>query len=336
MSELTVLAGDIGGTHARFARVRASAGTVVLEDQHVYDVPGSASLEALVAQYLLDYSGDVAVAAIGIAAPVVGGKSNPINLPWAVSEDEVRSAIGHADGFLLNDLLANAWGISELGPDQFEELQPDGIGLGGNRAVCSAGTGLGIAGMVAIGDRWQPFASEGGHIDYGPRGSHEDALLLYLREQHPDWEHVSAERVVSGPGLVHIWEFVTQTGRAQAGADLLAAMTAGNPGVAISQAALAGSDPSADLALEMFVHAYGAQAGNLALVLLSTGGMYIGGGIAPQILPILRRGGFLKAFQAKGRYDGLLEKMAVRVILDDLCALRGSARFALTQLEERG
>ena len=190
--------------------------------------------------------------------------------------------------------------------------------------------------MVAIGDRWQPFASEGGHIDYGPRGTHEDALLLYLREHYPDWEHVSAERVVSGPGLVHIWEFVTQTGRAQAGADLLAAIAAGNPGVAISQAALAGSDPSADLALEMFVHAYGAQAGNLALVLLSTGGMYIGGGIAPQILPILRRGGFLKAFQAKGRYDGLLEKMAVRVILDDLCALRGSARFALTHLEERG
>ena len=190
--------------------------------------------------------------------------------------------------------------------------------------------------MVAIGDRWQPFASEGGHIDYGPRGTHEDALLLYLREHYPDWEHVSAERVVSGPGLVHIWEFVTQTERAQAGADLLAAMTSGNPGVAISQAALAGSDPSAELAVEMFVHAYGAQAGNLALVLLSTGGMYIGGGIAPQILPILRRGGFLKAFQAKGRYDGLLENMAVRVILDDLCALRGSARFALTQLEERG
>lgn len=335
MNGVTVLAGDIGGTHARFARVRAGDGRVVLEHQQVYDSPDSASLEALVAQYLVDHPGDDAVAAIGIAAPVVGGKANPINLPWAVSETEVRSAIGHADGYLLNDLLANAWGISELSPDQLEELQPDRIGLGGNRAVCSAGTGLGIAGMVAIGDRWQPFASEGGHIDYGPRSAQEDALLLYLREQHPDWEHVSAERVVSGPGLVHIWEFVTQTGRARAGAELSAAISAGSPGVAISQAALADSDASASLAMEMFVHAYGAQAGNLALVLLSTGGMYIGGGIAPQILPILRRGGFLEAFQAKGRYDGLLEKMAVRVILDELCALRGSARFALTRLEER-
>jgi len=336
VSEVTVLAGDIGGTHARFARVRAGHGPVVLEHEQVYDVPDSASLEALVAQYLADHPGDVAVAAIGIAAPIVGGKANPINLPWAISEDEVRSAIGHDHGYLLNDLLANAWGISELSPDQFEELQPDRIGLGGNRAVCSAGTGLGIAGMVAIGDRWQPFASEGGHIDYGPRSAHEDALLLYLRDQHPEWEHVSAERVVSGPGLVHIWEFVTQTGRAQAGAELVAAMAAGNPGTAISQAALAGSDASAVLAMDMFVHAYGAQAGNLALVLLSTGGMYIGGGIAPQILPILRRGGFLHSFHAKGRYDGILEKMAVRVILDDLCALRGSARFALTRLEESG
>lgn len=307
----------------------------MLEHEHVYDVPGSASLEALITQYLADYPGDVAVAAIGIAAPVVGGRANPINLPWAVSEDEVCSAIGHASGYLLNDLLANAWGISELGPNQFEELQPDQIGLGGNRAVCSAGTGLGIAGMVAIDDRWQPFASEGGHIDYGPRGAQEDALLLYLREHHPDWEHVSAERVVSGPGIVQIWEFVTQTGRAQAGVELTTAMATGNPGVAISQAAVAGSDASANLAMEIFVHAYGAQAGNLALVLLSTGGMYIGGGIAPQILPILRRGGFLEAFQAKGRYDGLLEKMAVRVILDELCALRGSARFALTRLAEQ-
>ena len=334
MTPSAVLAGDIGGTHARFARVLQRSGPVVLDEQQTYDVHGSASLEALVRQYLADHPGPVTAAAIGIAAPIVGGKANPINLPWAVDEAEVRSAIGNDRGHLLNDLLANAWGISELGPNQFEELQSDRIGLGGNRAVCSAGTGLGIAGMVAIGESWQPFSSEGGHIDYGPRDSEEDALLLWLREHHPEWDHVSAERVVSGPGIHAIWQFVTSTGRATATPALLAAIDAGDPSAAISHAALAETDPSAVITLEHFARAYGAQAGNLALVLLSTGGMYIGGGIAPRILPILRRGAFLDAFHAKGRYNGLLEQMAVRVILDDQCALRGAARFALTSLAD--
>ncbi len=334
MSPRVVLAGDIGGTHARFACVREQAGTVVLEHEETYDVAGSASLEALVARYISEFPAAFTVAALGIAAPIIGGRANPINLPWPVDEDEVRSAIGHDEGHLLNDLLANAWGISELGPTQFEELQPDRIGLGGNRAVCSAGTGLGIAGMVAVGDHWQPFASEGGHIDFGPRNEEEDDLLVHLRAAHPEWDHVSAERVVSGPGLHAIWHFVTSTGVAIAGRDLEAAIAQGNASAAISHAALDQSDASAIKTLDVFARIYGAQAGNLALVLLSTGGMYIGGGIAPRILPILRQGGFLDAFSAKGRYDGLLEQMAVRVILDDQCALRGAARFALTRLKE--
>ncbi len=307
---------------------------MVLENEETYDVAGSASLEALVARYISEFPAAFTVAALGIAAPIIGGRANPINLPWPVDEDEVRSAIGHDEGHLLNDLLANAWGISELGPAQFEELQPDRIGLGGNRAVCSAGTGLGIAGMVAVGDHWQPFASEGGHIDFGPRSAEEDDLLVHLRAAHPEWDHVSAERVVSGPGLHAIWHFVTSTGVAIAGRDLEAAVAQGNASAAISHAALDRSDASAIKTLDMFARMYGAQAGNLALVLLSTGGMYIGGGIAPRILPILRQGGFLDAFSAKGRYDGLLEQMAVRVILDDQCALRGAARFALTRLKE--
>ena len=333
MSSPAVLAGDVGGTHARFARVRPGDGPVVLEEVRTYDVPGSASLEALVRGYLADAPGPVAGAAIGIAAPVVGGRARPINLPWAVDEAEVARATG-GSAHLLNDLLANAWGIGELADDGLEELQPDRVGGGGNRAVCSAGTGLGVAGIVAIGESWQPFASEGGHIDFGPRDEDEDALLLWLRAQHPEWGHVSAERVVSGPGIHAIWRFATGTGRATATPELLAAVAAGDPSAAIADAALADADVSAVLALELFCRAYGATAGNLALSMLATGGVYIGGGIAPRILPILRRGGFLDAFHAKGRYDGLLEHVAVRVILDDLCALRGAGRYALTRLDD--
>lgn len=329
-----VLAGDVGGTHARFARAVPGAGPVELRDAAVYDVPGSASLGALVRRYLDEHPGPVEAAAIGIAAPLVGGRAEPVNLPWAVSEDELRAAIDHPHGHLLNDLLANAWGIGELPAAALHELQPDTIGLGGNRAVCSAGTGLGIAGLVPAGERWLPFASEGGHVDFGPRDEREDALLLWLRGRHPEWGHVSAERVASGLGLRAIHAFVTETGRAAAGPDLVAALAADDPGRALAEAAIAGSDASAVEALDLFTRAYGAVAGNVALMLLSTGGLYLGGGIAPRILPLLERGGFLDAFHAKGRYDGLLERMAVRVILDDTCALRGAARFALTRLEE--
>lgn len=330
-----VLAGDIGGTHARFARALPGPGAVELVDRAVYDVPGADSLAALVRRYLAEHPGPADAAAIGIAAPLVGGRAAPINLPWAVSEDELRDAIGHPAAHLLNDLLANAWGIGELGPDALAELQPDRIGLGGNRAVCSAGTGLGIAGLVptATGG-WAPFASEGGHVDFGPRDEREDALLLWLRARHPEWGHVSAERVVSGLGLPLIHAFVVETGRAAAGPDLAAALAGADPGRVLAEAALAGGDPSAVEALDIFTHAYGAVAGNVALTMLSTGGLYLGGGIAPRILPLLERGGFLDAFHAKGRYDGLLEKMAVRVILDDSCALRGAARYALTRLTE--
>ena len=329
-----VLAGDIGGTHARFARARPGPGPVELVDRAVYPVPGAESLAALVRRYLAEHPGPADAAAIGIAAPLVGGRAAPINLPWAVSEDELRDAIGHPAAHLLNDLLANAWGIGELAPDAVAELQPDRIGLVGNRAVCSAGTGLGIAGLVPAGPGWAPFASEGGHVDFGPRDEREDALLLWLRARHPEWGHVSAERVVSGLGLPLIHAFVVETGRAAAGDGLAAAMAAGDPGRALAEAALAGADPSAVEALDIFTRAYGAVAGNVALMLLSTGGLYLGGGIAPRILPLLEAGGFLDAFHAKGRYDGLLERMAVRVILDDDCALRGAARFALTRLTE--
>jgi glucokinase len=330
VNPIEVLAGDVGGTNARFARVAAGAGPVVLRDQATYPVADAASLGDLVHRYLGERPGPVAAAAVGIAAPIVAGTARAVNLPWAATAAEVADAIGGGPADLLNDLLANAWGIGELPDDAFHELQPDRLGQPGNRAVCSAGTGLGIAGIAHRPDGgWLPFASEGGHIDFGPRDADEDALLLFLRAHHPAWEHVSAERVVSGPGIGHIWEFLVETGRAEAGDELRASVAAGDPAAAIARAATDGADASAVAAMAMFARAYGAQAGNLALSMLSTGGLYLGGGIAPRNLALLEQGGFLEAFRAKGRYDGLLERMPVRVILDDLCALRGAARWAL-------
>lgn len=331
MNGPVALAGDIGGTNARFAQAVAHDGRVELRHRATYEVPGSTSLSALVQRYLDDHPAPIAAAALGVAAPIVQGRAQPINLPWPIDEAEVRSATAIDRVRLLNDLEANAWGIGELGTDALHPLQADTLDVGGPRLVVSAGTGLGVAAVIEVAGRTVVLPSEGGHCDFGPRDEAEDRLLLHLRERHPEWEHVSAERVVSGRGIVAIWEHLRESGRAQAGAELIRATTAEDAaGPAITAAALDGSDPSAVLTLETFVRAYGAVAGNLALTFFATGGVYLGGGIAPRVIPFLEAGGFLDAFHAKGRYDHLLERIGVAVILDDLCALRGAARAALT------
>lgn len=332
MNPAVALAGDIGGTNARLALAARRDGRVELIDRVTYEVAGSASLASLVRRYLDAHPTTVGAIALGVAAPIVDGRAQPINLPWPVDEAEIRAASGVPRVRLLNDLEANAWGLAELGADDLHPLQPDTLGIGGPRLVVSAGTGLGVAAAIDVAGRTVVLPSEGGHCDFGPRDEAEDLLLLHLRERHPEWEHVSAERIVSGRGIVAIWEHLRESGRAQAGADLLTATAqAGQEaGPAITEAALAGSDPSAVLAIETFVRAYGAVAGNLALTFFATGGVYLGGGIAPHVIPFLERGGFLEAFHAKGRYDHLLERIGASVILDDLCALRGAARAALT------
>lgn len=330
MTGAVVLAGDIGGTNARFAQAAPGPGRVELRHHVTYPVPDSPSLGALVRRYLDEHPDPVAAVALGVAAPIVQGRAQPINLPWPIDEAEVREVAGVERVRLLNDLEANAWGIGELGADALHRLQPDDLGVAGPRLVVSAGTGLGVAAVVEVDGRTIVLPSEGGHCDFGPRDEAEDRLLLHLRDRHPEWEHVSAERVVSGRGIVAIWNHLRESGRARAGADLLAAASGDDPGPAITGAALEGSDPSAVLTLEMFTRAYGAVAGNLVLTFFATGGIYLGGGIAPRIIPFLEAGGFLDAFHAKGRYDHLLERIGVSVILDDLCALRGAARAALT------
>ena len=335
MSAPVVLAGDIGGTNARFAQAVAGDGRADLRHRVTYAVEESPSLGALVRRYLEEHPAPVTAVALGVAAPIVQGRAQPINLPWPIDEAEIREATGIERVRLLNDLEANVWGLGELAEDALHPLQANTIGVSGPRLVVSAGTGLGVAAAIEVDGRTVVIPSEGGHCDYGPRDEAEDRLLLHLRERHPEWEHVSAERVVSGRGIVAIWQHLRESGRAQAGADLIAAAAGDDGGPSITAAALDGSDQSAVLTLEMFSRAYGAVAGNLALTFFATGGVYLGGGIAPRVIPFLEAGGFLDAFHAKGRYDHLLERIGVSVILDDLCALRGAARAALTLLDDK-
>lgn len=319
---MTILAGDIGGTHTRLAlfesgsREPTSLTTYASEDHH--------GLPEMVQAFLGANPADVNGAAFGVAGPVVDGKTETVNLAWPVDDAEMASTLGLDEDrvTLLNDLEANAWGIAWLGVQDLAVVNAGDPAAVGNRAVISAGTGLGQAGLSWDGTDHHVFATEGGHADFGPGDELQDELLAFLRAE---LGHVSWERVCSGMGLVNIERFLRARADAP-GPDWSA--EGGDAAAAISEAAMHHTDPIADRALEVMIDIYGRQAGNVALTLMATGGVFVGGGIAPKILPRLTDGRFLDSFAGKGRFDHLLRRIPVSVILNDLTALLGAARRA--------
>jgi glucokinase len=230
---------------------------------------------------------------------------------------------------LVNDLEANAYGIAMLELKDFVVLNQGAADASGNAAIVSAGTGLGEAGLFWDGKQHRPFACEGGHTDLAPRNELEVELLRFLLGK---FSRVSYERAVSGPGLVNIYNFLRDSGRGQESPDMVEAMRQQNPAAVISKAALDGTCALSVQALDLFVSLYGAEAGNLALKIMSTGGLFVGGGIAPKILPKLTGPLFMEAFTTKGRMSPLLKAMPVRVIMNEKTALLGAARCVLDQL----
>ena len=308
------IAGDIGGTHTRLALFDpGAAGPAAVE---IYSSRDHDGLEAMIGAFLATHPAHVERACFGVAGPVQNGHVKTTNLAWPVDARQVARMLGIERVGLVNDLYANAYGIADLGPDDIATLREGDPSMGGNAAVISAGTGLGEAGLFWDRRRYHVFATEGGHTDFAPRDDRETALRDHLARNHA---HVSYERVCSGMGLVAIHDFLT--GGEGAGADRTDA-------AGITKAALDGSDELCVRALDMMVSIYGAEAGNLALKLLATGGIYVGGGIAPRILEKLQAGPFLEALDAKGRFSELLSRIPVHVILNDRTALLGAARLA--------
>jgi glucokinase len=256
---------------------------------------------------------------------VRGTKVRTTNLPWHVDADILQAQFGFGICALLNDLEATACGIPALGMEDIVILQRGDPEASGNAAVIAAGTGLGEAGMYWDGRRHRAFATEGGHTSFSPRDELETELLTYLQGRYG---HVSWERVVSGMGLIDLHGFLRSYRKSALPHWLDEEMRAGDAGAAISRAAANGSDEVCVETLERFVQLYGSEAGNLALKTMSCGGMYVGGGIAPKILPLLQRGTFIEAFLGKGRMRPLLEAMPVRVILNERTALYGPALHA--------
>jgi glucokinase len=269
---------------------------------------------------------EVTRAAFGIAGPVISGGVTTPNLPWHMSAEDLARKLGLARVRLVNDLVANAYGISSLGTEQLYVLNKGEPDEDGNLALISAGTGCGMTFLVNEGGRTFPIGSEGGHVDFAPRSAIEIGLLEHLRKR---FGRVSYDRVLSGPGLFNIYSFLRDSQYAEEPEWLAAEIASGDPGAAISRAALDCRSELAMKALDVFASLYGAMAGNLALMVLATRGIFIGGGIAPKILKKLEDGAFLEAFRQKGRLMPVLEKIPVRVILEPKTALYGAARVAV-------
>jgi glucokinase len=326
-----LLCADIGGTKTKLALFRRDH---LLEVARVetYASPAVDDLGKLVAQFLAAKPCTIEAACLGVAGPVIGNRVETTNLPWCIDAMVLAAALGGIPVFLLNDLEALAYGIPALRDDALVTLNAGVPAPNGTIAVIAAGTGLGEGGLVWDGRRYLALPSEGGHADFAPRSEREMALLAHLLERY---EHVSYERLVSGPGIVHIFEFLRDVEGEPVPPGLAAAMAAGDQAAAITDAALAGDVPIARATLDVFTAIYGAEAGNLALKLKAMGGVYVGGGIAPKILAKLREGRFVEAFLAKGRFRELLATIPVRVILDEHTALYGAARYAAERLGAR-
>jgi glucokinase len=319
------LAGDIGGTKAHLAFFEVVGGRLRRAEDETYSSRDHPGLAPILRKFLDKHPRPAERVCLGIAGPVRQGRVETPNLPWVIDADGLRTELGCGPVTLLNDLETNAHGIGALGPDDFAVLNP-GVSAPGNAALISAGTGLGEAGLYWDGKRHHPFASEGGHADFAPRTPLELELAAYLAG---GLGHVSYERILSGPGLHNVYQFLRQrAGAADEVPGLMQRHGVQDPSAAIGLAGLSGESDLCRQALDLCASIYGAEAGNLALKLLATGGVFVGGGIAPKILPKLREPGFLEAFCDKGRMRPLMEAIPVRVILNPETALLGAARYA--------
>ena len=326
MSDVLVVGADVGGTNTKVGLARSESGRTVLLEKHTYRSQHYSALEDVLAEFLARpgvaaQARAVSAACFAVAGPVEHGRAKLTNLPWQLDEAVIARRLAVPRTRIINDFAAAGLGIAELEADDFLTLQRGEPEERGQRVIVGAGTGLGVALLDWDEGGYEVHPSEAGHVDFGPTDAVQDALLVHLRRK---FARVSYERVICGAGLARILDFVDESGEAHASAQLRQAMSDGDPARAIAEFALEGNDAAAVRALDMFICAYGAFAGNMALAMLAHGGVYVAGGIAPKIAVRLQDGAFIRAFTAKGRFKGLLETMPVHVVMNDHVGLYGA------------
>jgi glucokinase len=326
-----ILAGDIGGTKTNLALCETIDGALRIKTQHQFPSQEFATFGEVISKFLeLTSPEAINAACFGIAGPIIDGNCRTTNLPWNISTAELQKLLKTPNVRLLNDLEATAYGMLYLPKEEFVELNPNAVFKDANRAVIAAGTGLGEGMLFYDGQHYHPSGSEGGHCDFAPLNAEQDKLLVWLRERYPS--HVSFERILSGPGIYTLYEFLKESGFAPEPLDMQNADENADKSALLSKCALELGDPLCSKTLELFAEIYGAEASNLALKTLSLGGVYIGGGIAPKILPFMKSNHFMRGFLSKGRFNELLEKMPIKISLNAETALLGAAHFASDKL----
>lgn len=324
-----LLAGDIGGTKTVLAlfTIESESGSLQEQDEVTFWNREYSSLEAVIAVFLQDKAVTISSASFGVAGPVVRGRAQITNLPWLIEAERIQAQFGFPQVYLLNDLEAIASAVPHLTADDLVTLQTGQAEPEGAIAVIAPGTGLGEAFLVWNGRSYQAHPSEGGHVSFGPTNLEQIELLKYMLGK---FNHVSVERVCSGSGMPNIYNSLREQGRFTEPDWLREELaTAVDPTPVIAQAALERNEPIAVATLDLFLDILADEASNLALKVLATGGVYLGGGIPPRILPQLQQPRFLDTFSRKGRFSGLMQKMPVHVIRNPKSALYGAAYYAV-------
>lgn len=321
-----ILAGDIGGTKTRLAMFQADGNRLRPLQQQMFQSRDYSGLGEILHEWLSRQPRSIRTACLGVAGPVVNGRCKVTYLPWTIDARQIGKVFGIPRVVLLNDLEAMAYGTLCLTDRDAFTLNPGRPQPEGNRCVIAAGTGLGEAMLIWDGRRYRPSASEGGHTDFAPRNPLERMLLEYLSRRFP---RVSYQQVLSGPGLLNIYEFLKHAGQAKEPSWLANRIAREDPAAVIAETALAGTARLCVKTLDVFLSVYGAEAGNLALKTLATGGVYIGGGMASKILEGLRKGIFMEAFLHKTPLVSWMRRLPVLVILNEHTGLLGAARYGL-------
>jgi len=333
-----LLVGDAGGTKTRLALCEAPPGSgaragrrrapIRLVEPASFPSASFPTLEAIAAAYLRQTGARPTRAVFGVAGPVVAGRAKITNLPWRISESGLRRALRLRSARLLNDIVATALAVPVLGPRDVRTINRGTAARDGTIGVIAPGTGLGEAFLAWDGARYRAYPSEGGHSDFAPPTDLAAELLTYMRRTVP---HVSVEWVCSGMGIPHLYAFLRARGETEPAwlAERLAA--ADDPAPVIVGAALDRGRPCpiAAATLDLFIDILGAEAGNLAVKVLATGGVYLAGGIPPKIAGALTDGRFMQAFRRKGRLADLLARIPVRLVVHPQPALLGAVRAAL-------
>lgn len=318
MDRTLILAADVGGTKAYLGIFDADDDNFAPLCERRYQTPSYPDPESLLKDFIAEAGLAPTRVVLGVPGPTRPTPIEPVNLPWHIDPAPLAAALGVDQVHLLNDLQATAYGLLTLKSEDLLTLNEGRADPEGNIAVIAAGTGLGEGGLCWTGGRYVAIASEGGHASFAPGTHLEIELWHWLYDK---FGHISWERLISGPGLVHIYEFLCHRGDGDGDLDL----SSGDPSRTIAEAALGGQSALATEALDLFVSLYGAEAGNLALKMMAVGGLYVGGGIAPKILPRLQEGRFWEAMIQKGRMADMLRAIPVKVVLNDKTGLLGAA-----------